>query len=265
MSRQQVIRHIVDRQRNKLNLSEAIVAQEEPELHRLACECFGTWDTALLYTGVNPQRVWNQRPYTREEVLQAIRQLCWNGNKISACNAQRHYNRLYRTARKYFGCWRNALQAAGINIKLSGLNGTHARRMTKEEILGALRQWQAAGRSLRWRDISLENRRLAASAKAAFFSWDKALLAAGLPLPPADQMPNRSLTRDQVLEAIRERQQDGKSISRQAVRRDDPSLCSNVRAHFTRWNLALLAAGVIPKPPGRPPRKKTKPDNNFES
>jgi hypothetical protein len=49
MTRQKVIRRIVDREQKKLNLTETVVAKEEPELLRMACECFGAWDTALLY------------------------------------------------------------------------------------------------------------------------------------------------------------------------------------------------------------------------
>jgi hypothetical protein len=75
--------------------------------------------------------------------------------------------------------------------------------MTKEETLEALHQWQAAGHSLRWRDISLQNRNLAVSAKTAFLSWEKALIAAGLRAPPVPAMPRRKLDKNLVLESIR--------------------------------------------------------------
>jgi hypothetical protein len=256
MTRQKVIRRIVEREQEKLNLTETAVATEEPELLRMACECFGAWDTALLYAGVNLQNVWNQRVYSREQVLQAIRHLCWNGYKMTAFNAQHHYHRLYKTARKYFGSWWEALQAAGVNLELSGLKTGKPRRLTKEEILAALHQWQAAGRSLRWREISLQNRHLAASAKSAFLSWDKALIAAGLRTPPVPAMPRRNLDRNVVLETIRQRQQNSMSLARKTIRTEDPSLLYSAEKYFQGWKAALAAAGVIAKP--RSPRLRTK-------
>jgi hypothetical protein len=74
----------------------------------------------------------------------------------------------------------SALQAAGINLENSGLRAGKPRCFEPDEILAELRLWYAAGRSLRWRVISLENRALAIAAKRTFGSWRRVIRATGL-------------------------------------------------------------------------------------
>ena len=79
MSRQQIIRRIVDRERQQLSLWEEVIRDEEPALYRAACASFGAWLTALLYAGVNWQSRRKSRILSRRQVLEKIRWLCWRG------------------------------------------------------------------------------------------------------------------------------------------------------------------------------------------
>ena len=47
MTREEVIRQIVRRERQQRGLSELIVSEEAPALHQAACHHFGTWQTAV--------------------------------------------------------------------------------------------------------------------------------------------------------------------------------------------------------------------------
>ena len=76
MSREDVIRRIMDRDRRNLGLAEGVVRREDTVLYASACECFATWDTALRYAGVSKQRVTRQREAGAETVKRQILDLC---------------------------------------------------------------------------------------------------------------------------------------------------------------------------------------------
>jgi hypothetical protein len=180
MSRQEVIRQIVARELKRLSLAEEAVMEALPELHAAACELFGTWETALRYAGIHRRKSRRAVEGSRECVLRGIRELCWKGYKPTMLRVKRDYPQLYHTARLYFETWESALQAAGIDLENSGLRAGKPRCFEPDVILAELRLWHAAGRSLRWRAISLENRVLAVAAKRTFGSWRKVISAAGL-------------------------------------------------------------------------------------
>ncbi len=65
--------------------------------------------------------------------------------------------------------------AAGVNLEHAFFRGP--RKLDKQAILEAIRQRDASGQSLVWKDVCLENRALATAAKHAFGSWRSAMRA----------------------------------------------------------------------------------------
>ena len=114
MSRRDVIRRIVARDTQNLELTEEAVQQDDAELHESACRLFGTWDTALEYAGVNMRRVAGKRDADRETLLQAIRRLCGEAGILEETYIRRRRQSLYKAALKHFPTWDDALRAAGI-------------------------------------------------------------------------------------------------------------------------------------------------------
>ena len=184
MSREDVIRRIVEREMQGQPLTEEAVRDDAPALYRAACEVFGTWGTALHYAGVRCCRR-GFEPSTPEEVIQQIRRYLQMGRSPMGVFVRRRHYRLHRDALRYFGTWRRALAAAGVDLRRAGLYKTKRRPQTDEEIIEALRAWHAAGHSMAWRAICLENRQLAVAAHGRFEGWRRALLAAGIPVTTA--------------------------------------------------------------------------------
>ena len=189
MSRQEVIRQIVARELKRLSLAEETVCEELPDLHEAACVLFGTWETALRYAGIRWRKRRRAPEGSREGVSANIRDLCWKGYKPTMLRVKRDYPQLYQAAGEYFESWEDALQAAGINLQNSGLRAGKPKCFEPQEILAELRQRHAAGHSLRWRVICLENRVLAIAASGTFGSWRKVLLATGLFLETRHSCP----------------------------------------------------------------------------
>jgi hypothetical protein len=246
MSRESVIRQIVERDQTGQHLTEETVLRDLPDLHQLACKQFGTWDTALKYAGVSLRRLRAERNYSRERVIQKIRALCQNGGCLQAVNTMRRDRGLYDAALRLFGGWRRALQAAGIEVQRAGLRSKPRRRLDKPKILEALRQRHQAGHSLSWACVCMEDRDLATAAKHAFNGWRRALVAAGLPAESQRFVRRPKWDEQRVLDAIRVRKQDGKPLHYRGVYTDNCGLYRAAIRYFGGWKQALAAAGVGP-------------------
>lgn len=242
MNRETVIRGIVERDVRQQQLSEEAVREEEPELHRLACEHFGMWETALRYAGVDIRRV--EIRYDRKQILYLIRSQVQKRHNLAGVRMQQNHPQIYQAARRHFGTWRQALQAAGVDLRYARLRTRKARRLDKEKIFAELRAWEASGHSLRWCDMCLQNQDLANTAKEIYSNWRKALLAAGV-------VTEQQMTRGPTLAnprhvslAIQKRHLAGRSLDERAVREEVVTLLWAARRYFGSWAQALAAAGV---------------------
>ena len=175
---QDVIREIVKRDRQKDGLTEAIVLHDAKQLHEAACEHFGTWEIALRYAGVDTRCLRGRLRYSRSRVTQAVRKLCITGYCLSAKRNMRRDSGLFRAAIHHFGTWRQALEAAGIDVRHARL-GLKPRQLDRKRIMESLRRRHQAGFSLTWSEVCLEDRALATAAENAFVIWQKTLVAAG--------------------------------------------------------------------------------------
>ena len=257
MSREAVIRRIVERDQTGQNLTEGAVLHEAPDLHQAASELFGTWETALRYAGFDPRRLAAMQAYTPEHVLRKIRRLCRSGYSLKAVDNMRRDRRLYDTARRHFGDWRKALQAAGINLQNAGLRNGKPRRLDREKTLEELRQWLAAGHSRNWMDLCLQNHDLALAVKSICGSWRRAMIAVGLlpeTKPPARK---RKWNPQRIIESIRLRHREGKPMHYKAMHVDANSLLCAAKKYFGNLRNALAAAGIETeqRSPGRPVKK----------
>jgi hypothetical protein len=252
ISREAVIRQIVEREMQGLSLMEEAAVQDSPDLHQAACERFGTWDTALQYAGVSLRRLHAKPDYTPERVLRKIRTLCRHGYSLKARDNMYRDRPLYEAARRHFGGWRRALQEAGIELKRANLR-SKPRQLDRQKIIQSLQERHRAGQSLRWASVCMEDRALASAAKQAFNGWGRALVAAGILSESQCIVRPQKWDKQRVIQCIQIRQQEGKPLHNSGVQRDDARLVLAARRYFGSWNDALTAAGVGPqrRKPGR--------------
>lgn len=256
MLRRDVIRKIVERDCQKKELEEDMVIMDAKSLHEAACKHFGTWDTALRYAGLGARHLRGvQYSHSREQVVGKLRKLCISGYSLLAKHNMHRDYKLYRAAMHYFGSWKDALEAAGVdcrNIKL------HAkpRRHDKQEIIEKLRERQNAGLSIIWSEVCLENRTFAISAKQAFGSWGKVLAAAGIVAKGQQVIHKRKWDTQIVIARIQERHRQNETLVRSVVFREDPNLIHAARRYFGDWNAAMEAAGFASQECNQAKKKK---------
>jgi hypothetical protein len=243
LSREDVIRLIVQRELEGQGLKEETVLQDALDLHQAACERFGTWDTALEYAGACVGQRRTKREYSPEEVILKLREYSQECRNLTAVHVRRYNHRLFVCARRHFGTWRQVLLAAGINRKHAFSRKARSRRLDRQAVIDALRQWKEAGHSFRWSDICRENHVLVVTAKSAFRGWLKALAAAGIhPASPAAR--REKWDNQRIIVGIQVRQQEGKPLNFMGVQNDDRRLLDAGLRHFGSWDDALTAAGV---------------------
>jgi hypothetical protein len=102
--------------------SGAVTSDGDAALARQASERFGSWDAALKAAGVDPARVRLKRPWTREDVLDAIRGRQGRGLSLRRKDVLADDGRIVVAAEKLFPKplpWVRALRAAGLDRETS--------------------------------------------------------------------------------------------------------------------------------------------------
>ena len=251
MSREDVIRRIVERDIQKLDLSEDVIQVELPKLHQDACDFFGTWDTALQYSGISGRKAAKPRAkristcligadVSPESVVKMIRKLCGSGYRLSEKKVMSRDRRLCDAALEHFGTWNQALIESGVNPDNIRMVWNNAMSQS-EQLVDELRTRHSLGKSLALRVVSRDNFGLAESVRSVFGSWSRGLLAAGL-IEPSQLGRALCLERQQVIDGICERHKAGQSLLTGAVRREHRVLLLSARHYFRTWKEAVEVA-----------------------
>ncbi|XZE56073.1 hypothetical protein SH139x_002130 [Planctomycetaceae bacterium SH139] len=173
MIREAIIRKIVERDVAGDSLIEDDVSREHELLHAAANEDFGSWDTALEYSGVRARDVARSRDLTAERTVQQLRRLCTTGYDLGASVNRRRNRELYDAALHHHGTWRAALSAAGIN--LANVSRRRPEHFNRKAMALWLRNRQAASQSLVYTEVCLEHRDKALAIRREFGSWQRAV------------------------------------------------------------------------------------------
>lgn len=176
MIREAIICQIVERDVAGESLRAEDVRRSNKLLHAAAIDDFGSWETALQYAGVNIRHVAHSRDLTQARVEQQLRRLCTTGYDLGAMVNRSRDRGLYDAALRYHGSWRAALTAAGVN--LANVSRRRPDNFDREAMILWLRDRQAAGQSLVYSEVCLENRAHALAIRRTFGSWAKAFSVA---------------------------------------------------------------------------------------
>jgi Homing endonuclease associated repeat len=143
---------------------------------------------------------WKDRgcDWTREKLLVEIRRLHDAGRRLGKEEVP---TRLYEAARRLFGSWEAAVEAAGLDYE----EASGVRRWTPEKVVARIRQLAEQGVPLYATYVQEHYPYLLRAATKAFpTSWTKALVAAGI--DPADHpAPRDGWTEDEARDWVRRR------------------------------------------------------------
>ncbi len=161
---------------------------------------------------------------------------------------------MYGSARRIFGSWRNAIQAAGITPQ----QVLTWERWSPARILVMIRHLARRKRPLTTQQTERRYHNLVTAARRHFGSWTKAVLAAGV--EPTKLQRVVSWTPERVIEAILTRALRNETLVARLV--EPRSLVAAGQRFFGGWSAAVTAAGLDPAstvlPPGPNNRSGTK-------
>lgn len=142
---------------------------------------FGSWRDAIEATGLeydSLKRV--KQRWTRADILNRIKELHAQGEDLLDPKFKVKYRSLYLAAcaHRYFGSWRRAVTAAGLDHETM----REKRIWTKNRILRTIKELDAQGKPLGWAYIEEHEPGIyrAARRKENFGSWAGALKEAGV-------------------------------------------------------------------------------------
>jgi hypothetical protein len=163
---------------------------------------FGNWRDAVEAAGLEYDDIKRiKQKWSREEILEQIRHYHAQGHDLLNPSFKIKHRNLYLAAcaHRYFGSWRRAIHAAGLDHETM----RESRVWTKERIRRTIQDLAAEGRSLGWAYVEEHCPGIyrAARRKENFGSWHNALIQAGV-TPPAVQRGRRpNLTPEQKAQA----------------------------------------------------------------
>jgi len=209
-------------------------------------EYFGSWRNAIVAAGLDPKAVCRRkRKWTRERILERIQELHASGEDLSHSAAKRNHQYLVVVAinGRFFGSWRQAVQAAGIDYE----EVSKHEYWSRERICERIRELNASGESLSHEDAKRYQGALvsAASSPRYFGSWGNAIRAAGLDYDQIRKI-NR-WTREKIIHTISELHGQGESVHNGNMRRLGyrglmEAACRT--ENFGSWAEAVRAAGI---------------------
>ncbi len=161
------------------DLSYTGIQRSMPTLLRAAVRLFGSWQQAVSAAGIPYEQVQRYTGWSRDRIIARIQELHRQGVDLS----WRHISQevapslaAAATKPRYFGSWRKAIEASGIDYR----SVSRYRRWDEAAIIERLREMYERGEPLNAASVERDDMSLITAARRRFDSWDNALLAAGL-------------------------------------------------------------------------------------
>ena len=233
-----IVRGLLYRELQGRSLRTRGVKAEDRPLYVAAIRHYRIWGNALRAAGVHIESVSGRRLWSPERVITRIQKLYGHGVALNYKSVYKIDSGLCLTARRFWGSWDLALDAAGFDP-------TQIRRLrppwTKAGLIEAIRSHAVSGGCVTRN--AMRPHSIGKAADRLFGSFDAALEAAGVAqLRP----PHPRWSRTKVEASIKHRAQMGLPVNCVAVIQADPCLYDAARNYHGGWNQALRAAGIDP-------------------
>lgn len=188
-----------------------------------------------------------RKHWTRENIIRALVEREAQGLSLTIGGEQGVNKSLYASARRIFGSWRNAIQAAGIAPQ----QVLTSERWSPARILVTIRNLAKRDRPLTAEQMERRYPNLVSSARRHFGSWTKAVVAAGV--EPTKLQRVVPWSPERVIEAILTRALRNQSLVARLV--EPRSMVEAGQRFFGRWSAAVAAAGLDPAQTVLAPRR----------
>lgn len=185
------------------------------------------------------------RKWTSTLITKTIRSLYREGADLSYNAMCRKQQALVSASNYYFGSYRKAVDAAGIDYaEIQRKPYWNAAR-----VIAVIRKYDRKGTDLSWAKVTHRRDELFCAAKAAvreriFGNWPEALAAAGL--EPDEVSRYRHWDRPRIIKQLRQRAKARQGLNSKAIQVELPGLYGATTRVFGSFENALVAARLDP-------------------
>lgn len=255
-SREAIITEL--RRRGGQPLHQAAMERDAPALVMAAYRYFGTYRRAIEAAGMDyesvrarARRIWNTR-----RIVAELRRAGRDGNGLWQGAMKRSRPSLLRAAQRYFGSYRRAARAAG--IEAAALRPPAYRRWSPPKVLEELQRMHRDREPLNPTYLRKERPYLFRVCAHRFGSYRKAVTAAGIEYDSVARTLAKPMPAEQVVVRLKALLGRGKDLRYGAMSHCEPRLLDAARRRFGTYRAAVEAAGIA-YPPLPPLRHWTEP------
>jgi len=278
-NKQAVILQIKARDEKDLPLSSGKLhngAHADPWLHYAGIEYFKTWKNAIQAAGYDYRAIIyksrSRYPSGKAVIKEILRrnrmEIPLNAKAVASSPGPHRDVTLSSAGKKFFGGWKQAIEAAGLDYNLIKKNSPGRKYPDKASVIKEIRRRASAGKPLYVLSLNVGEHRdavLYIYSKEYFGSWKLAIKAAGLP-EKALKPPVRRIYPDKasIIAGIQKRHAENKPVHVTAITRGewrDETLWIRGVEYFGSWENAIEVAGLSPDKllnPTRPSRYPNK-------
>lgn len=188
-----------------------------------------------------------QKKWNAGIVVSALKDLHKKGSKVHTNYMMKNHGPLYSAGVRYFGGWKETLEAAGLSDAVPKRN-----RWSKEIIIQKISDLHKNKEQLNNHYIKSNYSILYTVSCQYFGSWKAAVEAAGISYASVRHAIHRKWSRESVVKEILRRRDNGLSLSGMVLQKEDPGLYGATALHFgprKSWENAREAAGLSRRDP----------------
>jgi len=176
-SMEEVLRVIGELSREGKQLNSGHIARTYPALAYAGRKYCGGWEEAIEAAGLDYESIRRKSFWSKKKIIARIRELKAAGEPLNVSAAEISHGGLVGAAAVYFGSWRQAINASGLDYRKI----KRQKDWSKGEIVSEIRRMRAQGVNLSTTiPVRKRYRILHAAAVRYFGSWAAAMKAARL-------------------------------------------------------------------------------------
>jgi len=186
-----------------------------------------------------------RRKWSKETVIEEIRRRHAAGLSLGYTDTVADDEALTGAARRGFGSWYAAVEAAGVNSEVYKRKYEQKMRWDKPTLLAEIKRYAEQGGNLSAGSVRKHYSRLYSAATIYFGSWKNALKELGIEYE--DVRLTQEWTPERVIQTILEANKRGADLSDRTVSTLRQDLYGAAATHFGSWHEALKQAGIDPE------------------
>jgi hypothetical protein len=257
-SEEKLIHEILTLHEDVNPLNDRYVNKNYNPLYNAARRQFGSWENAIEAAGLNydkikelaeSKRIKKLSKWSKQRIVDEILEMNVFKEDLNASYAHKYHIALYSAAVKYFGSWKSAVIAAGLNYDKINLYADRA-RWSKEKVINGILELNEKGESLNLKYVETNYSSLPSAAFRCFGGWKNAIKAAGLDYDKILEEGERKRiekskkwSKTKIIEKIQELYKKGDDLSHEKIKSNNSALVSAARRYFGSWENALQSAG----------------------